>query len=56
MVFTSILKHIEEGAPAEEAPEGGEEGEGEKKENQSDLSEEEEIKIPPKDLTGKSPK
>jgi hypothetical protein len=39
----------EEQPPAEEIPED-EEG---KKDNLSDLSEEEEIKIPPKDLTGK---
>lgn len=43
---------IEEGgAPAEEPPaeEGGEEV---KRDNLSDISEEEEVKIPPKDLTG----
>lgn len=45
-------QNLEEGGAAEEAPEGGEEEEGKVKENQSDISEEEEIKIPPKDLTG----
>ncbi|CDW83569.1 radial spoke head [Stylonychia lemnae] len=51
--LVSVKKEGEEeegGAPAEDAPveEGGEEA---KKDNLSDISEEEEIKIPPKDLT-----
>ena len=46
---------IEEEAAPENNEAAGEEGgeEGGKKDNLSDISEEEEIKIPPKDLTGK---
>ena len=42
-----------DGAGAEKAEDGGEDGENQKKskENLSDISEEEEIKIPPKDLS-----
>ncbi len=51
---TILVNYItEEEAAAAQNEEGEEGGEETKKENLSDISEEEEIKIPPKDLTGK---
>jgi hypothetical protein len=51
-MITKSITEEEGGAAAEEGGEEGGQEEG-KKENLSDISEEEEIKIPPKDLTGK---
>ena len=57
MVYWNCIEGGDEGAAAETKPDpdAGEDGEGaaaKQKENLSDISEEEEIKIPPKDLSG----